>query len=196
MTGEFSSIHRVLVHPISLFYSHQPLIISYYSVHWFTLTFNNDVAVVKKAMAVHDALVADLQKTLGTSSGFSTQCILQPLPSLFGEIGARKGGNMLGLDAVHTNSIMWLGTVAYEDPAHDEITHQKLQKAYKELESFARHRGADVAFRYINYADKTQNPLKSYGQANLDFMKKVAAKYDPKLVFQTQMPGSFKVTEA
>lgn len=177
-------------------YSHHPLTTSYYSVHWFTLTFNNDAAVVKKAMAVHDALVADLQKTLGTASGFSTQSIFQPLPSLFGEIGARKGGNMHGLDAVNTNSIMWLGTVAYEDLAHDKIMHQKLQEAFKELEKFARHRGADVAFRYINYADKTQNPLKSYGRANVDFMKKVAAKYDPNRVFQAQMPGSFKVTEA
>jgi FAD/FMN-containing dehydrogenase len=150
---------------------------------------------VKKAQELHDEFVDDLKKTLG-ESGFSTQCVLQPIPALFGEIGAAKGGNMLGLDSVDTNSILWLGTVAYQDPAHDKKAHQKLKDYYKKLEKFARRQKGDVDWRYINYSDKTQDPLKSYGKDNLAFMKKVAAKYDPKSVFQKQVPGSFKVSKA
>ncbi|CAG9950904.1 unnamed protein product [Clonostachys rosea f. rosea IK726] len=108
-------------------------------VHWFTLTFNNDIAILKKAMALHDALAADLKTTLGPAA-FSTQCVLQPIPSFFGTIGARKGGNMLGLDAVKTNSILWLGTVAYKDPDHDKVAHKKLEKSFRELEKFAKSR--------------------------------------------------------
>uniref|UniRef100_A0A8H7K335 FAD-binding PCMH-type domain-containing protein n=1 Tax=Bionectria ochroleuca TaxID=29856 RepID=A0A8H7K335_BIOOC len=163
-------------------------------VHWFTLTFNNDIAILKKAMALHDSLAADLKTTLGPAA-FSTQCVLQPIPSFFGTIGARKGGNMLGLDAVKTNSILWLGTVAYKDPDNDKVTYKKLEKSFRELEKFAKSRNGNVEWLYINYADKTQNPLKSYGKANLDFMKNVAGTYDPKGVFQEQMPGSFKLSK-
>ncbi|CAG9950901.1 unnamed protein product [Clonostachys rosea f. rosea IK726] len=158
-------------------------------VHWFTLTFNNDIAILKKAMALHDALAADLKTTLGPAA-FSTQCVLQPIPSFFGTIGARKGGNMLGLDAVKTNSILWLGTVAYKDPDHDKVAHKKLEKSFRELEKFAKSRNGNVEWLYINYADKTQNPLKSYGKANLDFMKNVAGTYDPKGVFRSRCLGA------
>ena len=147
-------------------------------------------------MELHDEFVADLKKRLGTDSGFSTQCVLQPIPALFGEIGAAKGGNMLGLDAVDTNSILWLGTVAYQDPAHDKVAHKRLDHYHKKLEKFVRKQKGEVQWRYINYSDKTQNPLKAYGKENLAFMKKVAAKYDPKRVFQKQVPGSFKVSKA
>lgn len=44
-----------------------------------------------------------------------------------------------------------------------------------------------------SYADKTQSPLSTYGAENIAFMKNVAAKYDPKGVFQTHQPGGFKL---
>lgn len=160
------------------------------------MTFNNDVAIVKKALALHDALVAGLRITFGPPSMSSTQCVLQPIPSFFSDVSASKGGNMLGLESNEKNSIMWLGTVAYENPAFDEIAHERLEKSFRELERFAHCRNGTVAWRYINYSDKTQNPLKSYGEANLAFMKEVAAKYDPEGVFQKQMPGSFKLSAA
>lgn len=91
--------------------------------------------------------------------------------------------------------MLWLGTVAYEDAAHDEIAHQKLEAYETALETFAREKDADVAWRYVNYCDKTENPLKSYGPENVDFIKQVAAKYDPEDLFQKEMPGSFKISQ-
>lgn len=164
-------------------------------VHWYTLTFNNDIEMVNKAIELHEQLVADMKAVAG-DDGFSSQCVLQPIPGYFGEIGARKGGNMLGLDAVKTNSVLWLGTVAYDDASLDVDAHEKLAKYSQELEKFAKERKADVPWRYINYSDKTQNPLRSYGPKNLEFMKQVSRKYDPQQVFQKQQPGSHKISKA
>lgn len=65
-----------------------------------------------------------------------------------------------------------------------------------ELEGFARSVGGDSPFVYLNYAAKSQDPLKGYGEENLAFLKAVAEKHDPLGVFQTQVPGGFKVSRA
>lgn len=163
-------------------------------VNWFTLTFKNDVEIIKKSMELHEEMVEELKAEIG-ATGFSTQNVLQPIPSFYGDIGVSQGGNMLGLDKVKDNAVLWLGTVAYQDPAFDEFSHQKLEAYKTKLEKFAKDRKADVPWRYINYSDKTQNPLKSYGPKNTKFIKDVAAKYDPKGIFQKQMPGSFKISQ-
>lgn len=48
---------------------------------------------------------------------------------------------------------------------------------------------------YLNYADPSQDPLASYGEENVKFMKKVAAEYDAPGVFQTLCPGGFKLSK-
>ena len=55
--------------------------------------------------------------------------------------------------------------------------------------------GAHNAFTYLNYAASSQDPLASYGDANVRFLKHVAKKYDPHGVFQTLMPGGFKISK-
>jgi hypothetical protein len=48
-------------------------------------------------------------------------------------------------------------------------------------------------YKYLNFAASFQDPLASYGGIELRRMKKVARKYDPTGVFQTQVPGGFKL---
>lgn len=56
--------------------------------------------------------------------------------------------------------------------------------------------GARERFTYLNYAASFQDPLASYGDANVQFLKRVAAKYDPEGVFQMLVPGGFKISKA
>lgn len=48
-------------------------------------------------------------------------------------------------------------------------------------------------FQYMNYADSSQHPLQSYGRENFEFLGKASKKYDPKGMFQWQVPGGFKL---
>jgi hypothetical protein len=63
-----------------------------------------------------------------------------------------------------------------------------------ELETYVEAQGANTPWRYHNYVNQAQHPLESYGEDNVRFLKAVAAKYDPKGVFQTRVPGGFKLS--
>lgn len=52
-----------------------------------------------------------------------------------------------------------------------------------------------MPYLYLDYADKTQDPLASYGSDNIAKMKAVAKKYDPSGVFQDLVPGGFKISK-
>lgn len=163
---------------------------------WFTLTFLNDVRIINKAAALHDELVKELLAVF-PADDFNTQCVFQPIPTYFAtERSVPAGGNMLGLENVKQNAILWLGTVAVKTAAEEAIARPKVAAWSAAIEAYAASLGGDVPFRYLNYADPTQDPLKSYGATNDAFIKKVAAKYDPQAVFQTKVPGGFKISRA
>lgn len=83
------------------------------------------------------------------------------------------------------------------DDAEDTPLFDWIGKTFvDELDGFARSVGGDSPFVYLNYAAESQDPLRGYGEENLAFLKAVAEKYDPLGVFQTQVPGGFKVSRA
>lgn len=115
---------------------------------------------------------------------------------MFADIGVRKGGNVLGLDRNDGNALLWLSAVSVKSAEHESLVHQKTAALTEKLKDYAESISALVPWIYINYADPTQDPLASYGEQNLDFMKKVSAKYDPKGLFQERVPGSFRLSRA
>ncbi len=55
--------------------------------------------------------------------------------------------------------------------------------------------GAYVPFEYANYADKTQDPIATYGEENMAFLRRVKDRYGPGDVLRKRMPGGFKIPE-
>ncbi|KAF2679190.1 FAD-binding domain-containing protein [Lentithecium fluviatile CBS 122367] len=160
---------------------------------WFTLTFKNDVRVIKKAGMMHDELVKELKRVM-PAGNFTTQCLFQPVPTLFTEHSIQRGGNVLGLDDVKQNALLWLITGSTETAEQQKIMREKLTTFYTTLDAYAKSLGLNVAWQYLNYVDQTQNPLKSYGQKNVDFIRKVSAKYDPSRVFQRKVVSGWKIS--
>ena len=60
--------------------------------------------------------------------------------------------------------------------------------------SAAKERGLYHPFKYMNYSAKDQNPIRSYGKENIEFLKRVREAYDADGVFTTLMPGGHKIT--
>lgn len=168
---------------------------SIFSNVWFTLTFKNDGRVVQKAADLHEAFVADLLEIV-PADDLVTQSLFQPVPRLFSKIGLEKGGNVMGLDRFSGNALLWLCAVAVETPEHEAIVHRKAAAMTATLERYAKSLDSLLPWQYLNYADPSQNPLKSYGPHNLDFLRAVSSKYDPTGVFQRMVPGSFKLSRA
>ncbi|KAL9945919.1 hypothetical protein ACHAO3_007071 [Verticillium nonalfalfae] len=142
---------------------------------WFTLTFKNDERVIQKSAELHEKLVAEMLQTVSTNE-LGTQNLFQPIPKFFAEIGEFRRGNVLGLDQT--------------------LLHEKGLEMKAALEEFAKSIDALQPWVYINYADPTQDPISSYGKANVEFLQKVLAKYDPTGMFQRRMRSGFKLPTA
>ena len=54
-------------------------------------------------------------------------------------------------------------------------------------------RGHSPKFVYMNYAHPTQLVIQSYGQDNVNFLRTVSKKYDPRQTFRKLVPGGFKL---
>lgn len=162
---------------------------------WFTLSFSLDPRIVQKVSDRYEQLVEELKVAIPDGM-FTTQWVLQPLLKSFAAHSAARGGNMFGLDRLRGDSVLLVAAVEVETPEISaSIGFPLLKKAIDEIESFAESLGGNEEFRYLNYCDGSQNPLKSYGAENVKKMKDASAKYDPTGVFQTRVPGGFKISK-
>ncbi|KXH63965.1 FAD binding domain-containing protein [Colletotrichum salicis] len=103
---------------------------------WFTLTFKNDEAILKKAVEAHQEFVDAMKLAVGADE-FTTQMVFQPLPTYFAAIGTENGGNVLGLDAEKDNAILWLGLVTINNEAQEAVARAYMASTSAEIEDFA-----------------------------------------------------------
>jgi hypothetical protein len=143
---------------------------------------------------MHDSLVSELKLLLPAGS-FTTQCLFQPMPTHFTKNSLARGGNMLGLDKVKENALLWLITGSTESLEQHAIMREKLTAFSATLMEFGEKRKSSVDWQYLNYVDQTQNPLGSYGKENVEFMRQVAEKYDPDSVFQKKVVSGWKISK-
>ncbi|KAM4065778.1 FAD binding domain-containing protein [Hirsutella rhossiliensis] len=141
---------------------------------WFSLTFKADSRIVLRAAEVFEATVGNLKAQV-PDYDFVLMMLLQPLP----------------IDCLLLLFVLQVET----SELRTTIGLPALKGAIDEIEAFAESMGGNVRFRYLNYCDGSQDPLYSYGEKNVEMMRIAAAKYDPSRVFQTQVPGGFKISK-
>lgn len=71
--------------------------------------------------------------------------------------------------------------------------YQKIAAMNQRIVAYAKSAGGAEEFTYLNYADMIQNPIGSYDAANINHIRKTAAKYDTHAFFQQMVPGGFKI---
>lgn len=84
--------------------------------------------------------------------------------------------------------------MAWTADGQDDLFNGQAAWIKAELRRYAQSIRAANEFLYLDYADVDQNPLDSYGEANVAKMKAAAKKYDPKQVIQRLVPGGFKIS--
>lgn len=158
------------------------------------LLFRNDLNIMRGAVALHTAMVEALKTSLGADK-FQTVMFFQPMPTHIAQISKQRGGNVLGLDGVSGNAILFnAGVVVTGGEAAHPVARAELFKLTAGVKKLAASASGDLDFVYANYADASQDPLGSYGAANVALMKAAAAKYDQEGVFQRRVPGGFKIS--
>ncbi|KAK8058961.1 hypothetical protein PG994_009409 [Apiospora phragmitis] len=166
---------------------------------WFAQTVVNEPSILKYIIDQHNAFVESWKAEVGNDT-FSLYTPFQPLPAvLFAHGAAHGGGNVLGMNATNMrgrNCVLHQAFLVFEGGPELEVEARRRMTAYRAaVKRESVRTGTDVAFEYLNYADKTQDPLRSYGADNVAFLRAVAAKYDPEGTLRRRMPGGFKIPE-
>ncbi|KAI4253055.1 MAG: hypothetical protein L6R42_007718 [Xanthoria sp. 1 TBL-2021] len=143
---------------------------------------NSDVATYTKLIQQWETDI----KTLGNIPGIISQFLIQPQP-------VTNGTNSLGLEANQHDVVMSIVTAAWSNAADDAVVQQRVAAIADKHERLVRKQRLYIPFKYLNYADISQDVIGSYGMNNKRRLRAVSRKYDPKGLFQTSVPGGFKV---
>ncbi|KAK8075472.1 FAD-binding domain-containing protein [Apiospora hydei] len=104
-----------------------------------------------------------------------------------------NGTNSLGLTAGESDVTMLDFTIAYNNPADDQMVESQLATVVAQQKKAVQDRGLLIPYIYLNYADKSQDPIGSYGGQAKDKLKAASKKYDPTGMFQKALRGGYKV---
>ncbi|PYI00699.1 FAD-binding domain-containing protein [Aspergillus sclerotiicarbonarius CBS 121057] len=118
--------------------------------------------------------------------GLLVQFMLQPQP-------VTNGTNSLGLPAGATDLVIGLVSIAYDNPSDDGRVFSVQEAIVDAQTALLEEAGLLIPFKYLNYADVSQDPFSSYGEENHDRLKEVSRRYDPTGLFQWGVPGGFKL---
>ncbi|KAH9894539.1 FAD binding domain-containing protein [Xylariomycetidae sp. FL2044] len=167
---------------------------------WSTGTYKNDARIMRFATAAHEGLVREIEAViLSSPPGFGTLCHFQPLTRSIVTSGAagndHNNNNVLGLeDRLLDGPAMIVLMYVYVDSAEDEARLQPLVRAFQDkLDAYATALGANLGWRYLNYAGAHQDPIASYGPEALGRIRRAAEMYDPDGVFQRLRRSGFKI---
>ncbi|EUC35856.1 hypothetical protein COCCADRAFT_34712 [Bipolaris zeicola 26-R-13] len=164
-----------------------------HSVYFGTLTFANDLRVMT---AAHEIYKDELSKLKAKATGdWGIYVLYQPLPPAYWRGSTAKGGNVLGLERFGEQVLcLYQPYISWQGSHQDALFQAAGANLISRIRAYAQSIGADNPYLYLNYADKTQDPLSSYGPENVRKMKDAARKYDPNAVFQKLVPGGFKIS--
>jgi hypothetical protein len=154
-----------------------------------TTTIKNDLETLKAVhKAYRDGIVKIKQHRI---RGMSWTLVLQPLLPEW----ARKGDtNPLGLSSSSAEPLVIVSfTVNWALGKDDEVVERITREAIEQVDAFAREKGTEHRYRYLNYCAGWQKPLEGYGEENLEFLRGISGDIDPDGVFQRGCTGGFKL---
>jgi FAD/FMN-containing dehydrogenase len=101
--------------------------------------------------------------------------------------------NVLGLDDCNEPLVIAELTIKWDKTEHMELVQHIARQFIERVDKAAEDNQAAHPFRFANYCAEWQDPMKGYGEENLQFMRTVSRKYDPEGVFQRACIGGFKL---
>lgn len=142
-------------------------------------------------------LLWDVYST-STSSIASVQGIqwtlsLEPIVPAIVAQSITRGGNVLGLHVPPQGLVLVLLTATFSSPSDYATVQAAADQLLSSIIQTAKSKGLYNPYVDLNHAGESQDPIRSFGILNEMFLKATALWYDPFGVFQTLMPGGFKL---
>ena len=144
--------------------------------------FSPGLAVLQEAYHLWNSTV----KSLVNVAGIQHFIIFQRIPEIL-------PGNSLGLDPSEGPLVLCLLSITWNLPQDDQLVNNVAKGLLLGIEVATKTSGHFKSYKYLNYAANFQNPIASYGQGSVANLRQVSKKYDPTGLFQTSVPGGFKL---
>ncbi|CAE6505959.1 unnamed protein product [Rhizoctonia solani] len=119
---------------------------------------------------------------LNSTSGWFSAITFQVISNNMIRESETKGGNVLGLKPAFDPLIIVSYQFTWASSGDDRKVYAVIDKLMATSMDIARAQGRLDRYIYLNYAGTSQQPLQSYGATQIDFLRKVKAKYDPNRV--------------
>ncbi|KAH7337970.1 hypothetical protein B0J17DRAFT_660259 [Rhizoctonia solani] len=130
---------------------------------------------------------------LNSTSGWYSSIVYQAISNNMIRASEEKGGNVLGLKPADDPLILVSFQSAWELAKDDKRILSEIENLMKTSMDIAKSQGLLERYIYLNYASSDQKPIEAYGPDQVDFLRKVKAKYDPNRVFERLSRGGFKI---
>ncbi|KAK0384642.1 hypothetical protein NLU13_8728 [Sarocladium strictum] len=159
---------------------------------WITITGKNDARFIRAAVDAQAKFIKGWQAS--KDAEFLNYITFQAMPTLLFNHSVQKGGNVLGMDRQKDNAVLFQMQHMVRSADDERDARKQLIELNRDLVNYYTFEGIHVEWEYLGYADGFQDPLGSYGAENIAFLKDVAEKYDPEGIFQSRVPGGFKIS--
>lgn len=158
-------------------------------LNWYATSFQTDAALFSAVEAIVTT-APELDAIRNLTAG-SVAVGWQPISTSAIAAGRARGGNALGLQGVNQT---WLALdVGWWDAADDEAANAAAQGIIGRIEDAARQRGKHVEYIFMNDAAVEQDVIGHYGNGSVAKLRAAQRRYDPRGIFQTLVPGGFKL---
>ncbi|KAL8800473.1 MAG: hypothetical protein Q9200_007233 [Gallowayella weberi] len=161
------------------------------SQFFLTRTYGNDPVFLTQVFQIVNTTL----QTFSHAPGLQYSLVYQPLPSIIASYGAANttSPNALGLDPAAGPQVLALQAIQWANASDDALITAAAKKIWQQVDALALEKGLQRRWIYLNYANEDQDPIGSYGAQNVEKLRAVSRKYDPTGLFQTNVPGGFKL---
>ncbi|KAH0538564.1 hypothetical protein FGG08_004852 [Glutinoglossum americanum] len=180
-----------------------------------TATFGNSAALFTSILNITDTVFAPLRNV----SDLQYTTVFQPVTTAMTSKSAATGGNSMGLDPSMGNLVCTSSSFLERSPnttppltrtlpfqnivldiniqwplaEHDQLITNLIHTAVSQINALAKSMDLFNDYIYLNYAFQDQDPIASYGEGNLEELRRVSREVDPEGVFQRLVKGGFKL---
>ncbi|KAH9998889.1 FAD-binding domain-containing protein [Xylariaceae sp. FL0662B] len=134
-----------------------------------------------------------LEEVANLPEGATAVWVPNPVAASVARSGKRYGGNILGLEEVPQQWYEWF--ITWTDPTQDVTVREISARITQRCTDATKAKGLDLPYLFMNTAGQHQDVLSSFGAENVEFIKTVAAKYDPGRMFQKLQHDGFLIRD-
>lgn len=157
--------------------------------YWASITIKPDVALMEEFYQKWQETLTKVKD----SEGFIFSFGFHPITKALLEHSQKAGGNMMNIQPSDGPLFVVLINPVWKLAEDDAHISTEVDGLVKGLRNLAREKGLLHRYIFTNYGFSKDDVMAGYGEESVSRLRAASQKYDPEGVFQTAVPGGFKL---